>query len=113
MKNGVLISFRKRLSLVLAMFVLGGLFCGYLPSAAAQDGKPAAAKKTPWTAEDVVNQEGAAEFEISPDARFAVWVKAGVDKEKDERVSNLFISPLSDGKEVQLTRGAFQVSQPK
>ena len=80
--------------------------------AATDDAKPAAAKKSPWTAEDVVNQEDASQFEISPDGRFAVWVKATADKEKDERVSNLYLSNLSDGKQVQLTRGAYDISQP-
>ena len=85
------------------------------PSAlrATDDNKPpVAAKKSPWTPEDVVNQEDASQFEVSPDGRFAVWVKATSDKEKDERVSNLYLSNLSDGKPVQLTRGAYDISQP-
>ena len=70
-------------------------------------------KSQQWSPEDVVYQEDAGQFQVSPDARFAVWVKGAADKEKDERVSNLFLSNLSDGKQVQLTRGAFSVSQPK
>src|SRR6202789_4665565 len=80
--------------------------------AATDEAKPAGAKKSPWTAEDVVNQEDASQFEVSPDGRFAVWVKGTADKEKDERVSNLYLSNLSDGKQVQLTRGAYDISQP-
>jgi len=80
--------------------------------AATDEAKPAGAKKSPWTAEDVVNQEDASQFEVSPDGRFAVWVKGTADKDKDERVSNLFLSNLSDGRQVQLTQGAYDISQP-
>src|SRR5580692_3367013 len=77
-------------------------------------GSAAAAKKnSPWTPEDVVYQEDAGQFEISPDGKSAVWVKTTADKEKDERVSNLYLSNLSDGKQIQLTRGSFEVSQPR
>ena len=75
--------------------------------------KPDAAKKNHWTAEDVVYQEDAEQFRISPDGRFALWVKGTADKEKDLRVSNLYLSNLSDGKEVQLTRGTDEVSHPR
>ena len=74
---------------------------------------PAATKKSPWTPEDIVYQEDASQFEISPDGRAALWVKSAADKDKDERISNLYISNLSDGKQVQLTRGAYNVSQPR
>jgi dipeptidyl aminopeptidase/acylaminoacyl peptidase len=75
--------------------------------------KPDAAKKNHWTAEDVVYQEDAEQFRISPDGRSALWVKGTADKEKDLRVSNLYLSNLSDGKEVQLTRGTDEVSHPR
>ena len=112
MKNAVLLSFRFRS--ILAAICLGfAVLALALPHGViADDTKPASGKKTPWTPEDVVNQEDASQFEISPDAKFAVWVKAAADKEKDERTSNLFLSNLADGKEIQLTRGSFQVSQP-
>jgi dipeptidyl aminopeptidase/acylaminoacyl peptidase len=114
MKNAVVTTSRIPSILLLALLGLVALPSACLPSAAiADDAKPAATKKTPWTPEDVITQQDASQFEISPDAKFAVWVKAGADKEKDERVSNLFISNLSDGKEIQLTRGSFQVSQPR
>jgi dipeptidyl aminopeptidase/acylaminoacyl peptidase len=74
---------------------------------------PNTAKKSPWTPEDIVYQEDASQFEISPEGRAALWVKSTADKDKDERVSNLYISNLSDGKQVQLTRGAYNVSQPR
>jgi len=75
--------------------------------------KPDAAKKDRWTAEDVVYQEDGGQFRISPDGKFTLWVKGTADKEKDLRVSNLYLSNLNDGKEVQLTRGTDEVSHPR
>jgi dipeptidyl aminopeptidase/acylaminoacyl peptidase len=113
MKNANVVTSRVRSICALVLLSLAAVTCAFPNCAGADDTKPAATKKTPWTPEDVVNQEDASQFEISPDAKFAVWVKGGADKEKDERVSHLFISNLSDGKEIQLTRGSFQVSQPQ
>jgi dipeptidyl aminopeptidase/acylaminoacyl peptidase len=76
-------------------------------------GTAAAKKNSSWTPEDIVYQEDASQFEISPDGKSAVWVRDTADKDKDERVSNLYMSNLSDGKQVQLTRGAYDVSQPR
>jgi dipeptidyl aminopeptidase/acylaminoacyl peptidase len=121
--------FGKR-GIILARFIgvatvggLVGLACG--SSARAQTagarssrkqgaavGTPAVVAKGKWTPEDVVNQEDAGSFEISKDGRWAVWVKATSDKEKDGRVGNLYVSSLSEKKGVQLTRGTDQVSQP-
>ncbi len=81
--------------------------------AAADTAKPAASKTNRWTPEDVVYQEDAGQFRISPDGKSAVWVKNTADKEKDLRISNLYLSNLNDGKEVQLTRGTDEVSQPR
>jgi dipeptidyl aminopeptidase/acylaminoacyl peptidase len=60
--------------------------------------------KAPWTTDDVVMAEQASGFQISPDNQWAVWVKSTPDKEGDKVVSNLILSSLIDGKEVQLTR---------
>ena len=35
------------------------------------------------------------------------------DKDKDLRVGNLYLSNLGDGKAVQLTRGADEISNPR
>ena len=101
--------------------LLAGMLLLLAPAALAQtasDGatgaaKPDTAKKNRWTAEDVVFQEDAGQFCISPDGRFALWIKGAADKEKDLRVSNLYLSNLNDGKEVQLTRGTDEVSHPR
>ena len=70
----------------------------------ADDAKPAA-KTEPWKAEDEIFQEYAGQLRISPDAKWLVWVKSTADKEKDARVSNLYLSSLTDNKEIALTRG--------
>jgi dipeptidyl aminopeptidase/acylaminoacyl peptidase len=66
-----------------------------------------------WTIDDLVNMEEAGEFEIAPDCRQAVWVKSVPDEEKGEKVSHLFLSDLSNGKESQLTRGRESCHRPR
>jgi dipeptidyl aminopeptidase/acylaminoacyl peptidase len=82
-------------------------------SNAKAQGPAVASKKYPWKAEDIIFQETAAEFRISPDGKWAVWVKNTGDKEKDERVSNLYLSSLTEKKEIELTRGTNTVSHPR
>lgn len=73
----------------------------------------AAQSKAPWTTDDVVMAEQASGFQISPDNRWAVWVKSTPDKGKDRSVSNLILSSLTGDKEIILTRGDDGVSSPK
>src|SRR5580658_2965361 len=104
-----------------AAAVLAGTLLLFAPVGVAQAARDAAtstpradaSKKNQWTAEDVVYQEGAGQFRISPDGKFALWVKGTADKEKDLRVSNLYLSNLNDGKEVQFTRGTDEVPHPR
>jgi dipeptidyl aminopeptidase/acylaminoacyl peptidase/formylglycine-generating enzyme required for sulfatase activity len=70
-------------------------------------------KNAPWKPDDMIYAELAGNFRISPDSRWVVWTKSLPDKEKDTRTSNLFLSSLSEKKEVQLTRGADSISQPR
>src|SRR6202050_768501 len=83
--------------------------------AQANDAKSASApaKKTPWKPEDVIFTDSASGFRISPDGKWVVWVKGTADKEKDARVSNLFLSSLTEKKEIPLTRGSEPVSGPR
>jgi dipeptidyl aminopeptidase/acylaminoacyl peptidase len=78
----------------------------------ADEPKPAA-KTEPWKTEDIIFQEFAAQMRISPDGKWLVWVKSTGDKEKDARVSNLYLSSLTDNLEIQLTRGSDRNSQPR
>jgi dipeptidyl aminopeptidase/acylaminoacyl peptidase len=92
--------------------MLAALLAG--SAAWADDAKPSEkGKKSPWKAEDVVFTESASQFRISPDGKWAVWVKSTADKEKDVHVSNLYLSSLTEKKEIQLTRGEDEVSNPR
>ena len=82
-------------------------------AAADEEKKAEATNKNQWTPEDIVYQEDAGQFRISPDGKFALWVKGTADKDKDLRVGNLYLSNLGDGKAVQLTRGADEISNPR
>jgi dipeptidyl aminopeptidase/acylaminoacyl peptidase len=78
----------------------------------ADDTKPAA-KTEPWKPEDVIYQEFVSQMRISPDGKWLVWIKSTSDKEKDARVSNLYLSSLTDNKEIELTRGSDRYSNPR
>ncbi|MBI3950884.1 MAG: PD40 domain-containing protein [Acidobacteria bacterium] len=66
-----------------------------------------------WTVDDVIMEETASQFEISPDGRWVIGVKTVANKEKSARVSNLILSSLTEKKEIELTRGTERHSQPK
>lgn len=70
-------------------------------------------KSAEWKPEDFIFAEEAGDIRISHDGKAAVWVKSTGDKDKDERVSNLILTILADKKEIPLTRGADQVSNPR
>lgn len=80
---------------------------------------PADVEATPptgggWTIDDILLAEEAGSFEVSPDGRWAVWVKTRMDRKKGERVSNLMLSRL-DGQreEIALSRGRHRHSDPQ
>ncbi len=70
-------------------------------------------KETKWKPDDILMAESAGPFRISPDGQWTVWVKSAQDKEKDGRISNLFLSSLTGKKEIQLTRGTEMHGQPR
>lgn len=80
---------------------------------------PASAKekdapKLKWKTDDVINQENAGSFAISPDGAWTLWVKTTSDKKKDRRLSHIFLSSLGESEEnLQLTRGDASESSPK
>jgi dipeptidyl aminopeptidase/acylaminoacyl peptidase len=67
----------------------------------------------PWDVEDMIAMEKAEDFQISPDAKWVVWVKHLPDANKGEMVSNLFLSSLFERQEVQLTRGPSNETHPR
>jgi dipeptidyl aminopeptidase/acylaminoacyl peptidase len=94
------------LALVVAIFLFAG------PVFASDEGKTPA-KDVPWKPEDVIFAETINDFSLSPDAHSVVWIQGEGDKEKDERVSNLFLTSLAEDRTVQLTRGNNTVSLPQ
>jgi dipeptidyl aminopeptidase/acylaminoacyl peptidase len=66
-----------------------------------------------WTVDDVINAETASGFQLSPDGRWAVWVKTGADKDKGERVAQLVRTDLVEKHDVELTRGSDSCTNPK
>lgn len=106
-----------RAALLVALFTFV-IVAGVPQRASAQEAAPAAAPqshgaaKYPWAPEDMINSETASGFAISPDGKWIVWSKSVTNKEKDGRVSNLFLSSLADKKEIQLTRGTDTNANP-
>ncbi len=95
-----------------AIFALAVCAFSWAVFSRADDTKPPA-KIDPWKPEDIIYAESASQFRISPDARSLAWVKNTGDKEKDAIVSNLFLSSLTEQREVQLTRGADRNTSPR
>jgi dipeptidyl aminopeptidase/acylaminoacyl peptidase len=98
------------------LFVTSFIACAIAGQASyiarADESKPAP-QKEPWKPEDFIYSEAAGQYRISPDAKWVVWVKSSGDKEKDARISNLFLSSLTETREVQLTRGTDNNNQPR
>src|SRR5260221_1943840 len=94
----------------LCFFVLVTICCGFANMLEPAEENKAAAKTSPWKAEDVIFAENVRQFRISPDGQWVAWIKAKGDKEKDAVVSNLYLSSLSSDTEIQLTRGTDTVS---
>lgn len=69
--------------------------------------------ETKWNVDDILADDRAGGLQISPDSRWAVWVKSVVDKEKDARISNLILTSLTEKKEIELTRGTDSTFNPK
>jgi len=75
----------------------------------AADESKTPARTDAWKPEDFVYTESSGAFRIPPDAHCVAWVKSEGNKEKDKRISNLFLSSLTEDREIQLTRGADDV----
>ena len=96
----------KRL-LVCVLFLSGVVA---VSSRSAADESKAPGKTDPWKPEDFVYAESCGTFRISPDSHWVAWIKTEADKEKDRRIANLFVSSLTEDREIQLTRGTDDIS---
>ncbi len=74
---------------------------------------PSSAKKDPWKPEDFIYSEDVRQYRISPDGKWLVWAKTSGDKDKDGRIANLYLSSLTEIREIQLTRGTDTNFQPR
>jgi len=83
------------------------------PSASAAQQQGRDDSKSEWTIDDILLAESAGQYQIAPDGRWVVWVKTQMDEEEGRSVSNLFLSSLSEEREIQLTRGDYSHSQPR
>ncbi|GAB4234403.1 MAG: prolyl oligopeptidase family serine peptidase [Acidobacteriota bacterium] len=66
-----------------------------------------------WTVDDILLAEDAGDFQVSPDGKWAVWVKSRMDKDEGRRLSHLYLSSLAEEREVQLTRGKVADRNPR
>lgn len=74
---------------------------------------PKPEKTEKWQIDDFIMAETASQFDISPDGKWVAWTKSVADKEKDGRYSNIFLTSLTEKKEIELTRGKENHSSPK
>ncbi len=72
---------------------------------------PADKDDNAWTVDDIVLAEEAGGMQLSPDGKWALWLKRAPDKDKNELVAHLMLSSLTEKNEVQLTRGSFSSAQ--
>lgn len=95
------------------VFGLCGVILLTVMMAPAQQSGATANKENAWTIDDIILVQSASQFDVSPDGKWAVWVKSTADPEQDGRVSNLMLTSLTEKKEIQLTRGNDNSSSPK
>ncbi len=104
----------KRQLVVAVGFILFAISVVGMGTAWGQPGASTAAEsEKKWTVDDVIMTERADQFRISPDSKWAVWVKSTPDADKDGMVANLFLSSLTEKKDIQLTRGTDRNASPK
>ncbi|MBM3298009.1 MAG: hypothetical protein FJY83_10490, partial [Candidatus Aminicenantes bacterium] len=104
-------SCRKNARGVILSAVTAALLCLFgVESWGGDASAPAAAR--PWTPDDILLAERASQWAVSPDGKWAVWIKTKMDKEKNGLVSDLFLTDLSAGRARQLTRSLEKCAAP-
>ncbi|MDD5562782.1 MAG: prolyl oligopeptidase family serine peptidase [Thermoanaerobaculaceae bacterium] len=90
------------------------LVLAIVATAAAAGPLSAAPAPKAWTADDILLAETASGWTISPDGAVAAWVRSTVEKVDgtEKRVSNLWLTRLTDGTSFAMTRGQDTVSAP-
>ena len=98
------------------LIVACGLFlvmAGITANVVRAQAAPSVPTKNQWKPEDFVYGDQADQVRISPDGKFALWVKTVPDRKKDSRGSYLMLSNLADSSQIQLTRDMDNVGQPR
>lgn len=94
--------------------LLVGVFVAFVVRpVSAEMPKTASKTKAKWTADDVLLQETAADFQVSPDGKWVLWVKSAQDTDKGETLSHIRRSSLTDRDDLQLTRGTESCDRPR
>jgi len=105
--------FRAGLLVISLVGGVGSARVSHVTRASADEAKPPA-KKEPWKPEDFIYSESVGQYRLSPDSKWLAWTKGSGDKDKDGRISNLYLSSLTgDPREIALTRGTDNNAQPK
>lgn len=66
-----------------------------------------------WTADDLLLEESAGDFAISPGGRLGAWVRSAVDPEEGRTRSHLRVTRIADGESWALTRGPGSDRSPR
>ena len=66
-----------------------------------------------WNIDDVLKQEYASSFDISPDGNWVIWIKRSPNEKKNKLVGHIYKTSLKDSTEIQLTRGKNSSKNPK
>lgn len=93
-----------------AVVVLAGLAAPPPAFAAVQDTTSA---PHAWSVEDVLFEESAGTFRVSPGGEWVVWERSRMDREERRRLSHLWITRFSDGESWALTRGSDRDYSPR
>lgn len=100
---------RRVIYVTLILLALFTIVHGAAPASAEGDGEQSKTLTVP----DVLYMESAGEFDISPDGAWAVWTKRTLNKEKNGRQLNIFLTNIADTVTFQVTRDFVTDSAPK
>ncbi|MFZ0638603.1 MAG: prolyl oligopeptidase family serine peptidase [Candidatus Acidiferrales bacterium] len=104
---------KTRMAIACCAFLLLFAGAGLLPAFAQEKATSPTSPKKQMTPEDIIYADFAGGANISPDGKWAVWVKVSPDKDKDGYTTNLMLSSLTSDKEIELTRGDDNMGGPR
>lgn len=66
-----------------------------------------------WNIDDILKEEYADSFDISPEGDWVAWVRRSPNQEVDKLVGHIYKTSLIDSTEIQLTRGEKSCRNPQ